>query len=95
MTDDESNDNQLPSHETLPVPDPHGQAAILLVESLIHSLVARSVLSVADAVEIIDVASEVKVDIAAELGDTRVSLERSLSLLNAISASLRPDIPPA
>lgn len=74
-------------------PDAHGQAAMLLVESLIHGLIARSVISVAEAIEIIDVATEVKIDIAADLGDTPQTMQKSLLLLNAISASLRPDIP--
>ncbi|WP_404712253.1 hypothetical protein [Sphingomonas sp. MMS24-J13] len=77
----------------LPEPDAHGQAAMLLVESLIHGLVARSILSVEDAVEVVDVAAEVKADIAAELGDSPATMEKSLTLLQAISASLRRDAP--
>ncbi len=75
-------------------PDAHGQAAMLLVESLIHGLIARSVLSVAEAVEIVDVAAEVKREIAADLGDSPATMRKSLSLLRAISASLKLDIPP-
>ena len=66
---------------------------MLLVESLIHGLIARSVINVADAVEIVDVAAEVKADIAEELGDSPATMEKSLALLGAISASLRPDLP--
>lgn len=42
---------------SLPEPDAHGQAEMLLVESLIHGLIARSVISVADAVEIVEIAA--------------------------------------
>jgi hypothetical protein len=72
-------------------PDAHGQAAMLLVESLIHGLIARSVITVADAVEIVDVAAEVKAEIASDLGDTPETMRHSLYLLAAISDSLRPD----
>ena len=65
---------------------------MLLVESMIHGLVARSVISVADAVEFVDVAAEVKEEIGPELGDTPATLQKSLTLLMAISASLRPDL---
>lgn len=74
-------------------PDAHGQAAMLLVESLIHALVARSALTVAEAIEVVDVAAEVKAESGEELGDTPTTLKRSLALLRAISASLRLDLP--
>jgi hypothetical protein len=74
-------------------PDPHGQAALLLVESLIHGLIASPALTVAEAVEIVDVAVEVKADIAADMGESRLTLEKSLPLLKAISTSLTRDIP--
>jgi len=78
---------------SLPEPDAHGQAAMLLVESLIHGLIARSVISVADAVEIVEIAADVKADIGAEIGDTPATLRRSLTMLEAIGKSLSLDIP--
>lgn len=91
MTSDISNDNNAaPAYRG---PDAHGQAAMLLVESLIHGLIARSVISVADAVEIVDIATAVKEEVAASLGDTPATLQRSLTLLKAISRSLRVDLP--
>lgn len=91
MPSDVSNDNHVvPSARE---PDAHGQAAMLLVESLIHGLIERSVLSVADAVEIVEVATEVKKAIGEDLGDSSATLNKSLQLLQAISDSLRPDIP--
>lgn len=97
MSDIRSNDNDS-SQEPVAAgqgPDAHGQAAMLLVESLVHGLIARSLISVADAVEIIDIAAEVKLEVGADLGDSPTTLQKSLMLLRAISASLRPDIPPA
>ncbi|WP_162875463.1 NAD-glutamate dehydrogenase [Sphingomonas crusticola] len=87
-----SNDNSPPGKEPPHRPDPHGQAAILLVESLIHGLVARSVLTVADAVEIVATAAAVKEDVGADMGDTPATLARSLAILEAIEASLALDL---
>lgn len=72
-------------------PDAHGQAAMLLVESLIHGLIARHIITVADAVEIVDTAAEVKVEKADDLGDSPANLLESLKLLEAISYSLGRD----
>jgi hypothetical protein len=75
------------------VPDAYGQAALLLVESLLHGLVARSVISLADAVEIVGIAADVKEEIALELGDDAKTRQRSLVLLESIRASLSNDLP--
>ncbi len=78
-----------------PGPDAHGQAALLLVESLLHSLIARSVLSVEQAIEVVEVAADVKGEIAADRGDSAATLRRSLVMLDAIVASLKFDAPEA
>lgn len=72
-------------------PDPHGQAALLLLESLIHGLIARSVISVGDAVEMIEIAVEVKAEIAQDLGDSPATMHQSILLLDSIAASLKID----
>lgn len=87
MNDNQSYPAAVMAHE----PDAHGQAAMLLVESLIHGLVGRAVISASDAVEIVETAAEVKADIAADLGDSPQTLRRSLGMLNAIGDSLRLD----
>lgn len=87
MTSLITNDNAAAVHG----PDAHGQAALLLVESLIHGLLERRLITVADAVEIVDVAVEVKADIGGDLGDSPANLRKSLSLLAAISSSLVRD----
>ncbi|HZG45696.1 MAG TPA: hypothetical protein VEZ41_05450 [Allosphingosinicella sp.] len=87
-----TNDNHsYPPVARPPEPDAHGQAAMLLVESLIHGLVERSVISVADAIGIVEAAAEVKVEVAAELGDSPNTMRRSLEMLGAIGESLRLD----
>lgn len=91
MSSESSNDNL--DADAVQGPDVHGHASILLVESLIHGLIARDVITVADAVEIVDTAVEVKADIAGDLGDSATNLRKSVGLLNAISVSLRRDLP--
>lgn len=78
--------------ESLRGPDAHGQAAMLLVESLIHGLIARSVISVEDAVEIVDVATQVKEEVAADMGDSPATMQKSLTILGAIRSSLSYDL---
>ncbi len=69
--------------------DPFGRAAILLVESLIHGLVSKSVISVPEAVEIVDIAADVRGEAGAEFDESRATTRRSLALLDSISTSLR------
>jgi len=87
-----TNDDAYPAMVRRREPDAHGQAAMLLVESLLHSLISRSVISVADEVEIVEVAAEVKAEIGADLGDSPETMRHSLALLDAISQSLRRDV---
>ncbi len=94
MAEHTSNDNDMRQDAGhLRGPDAHGQAAMLLVESLLHGLVARSVISIADAVEIVAVAAEVKKEVAADMGDSPATMKKSLSILGAIRASLALDLP--
>lgn len=73
-------------------PDPHGEAALLLAESIIHGLVAKQILTVADAVEIVAIAADVKLEIA-QLGvEPSATASKSLTLLAAIQESLRKDL---
>lgn len=91
MSDITNDNHDYPSVVRPPEPDAHGQAAILLVESLIHCLVERSVITMKEAVEIVETAADVKADIAFDLGDSPETVDRSLNLLSAISESLKHD----
>lgn len=73
--------------------EPHGQAALLLVESLIHGLIASSSLTVAQAIEIVQIAAEVKQDAVDHVAASAAPLKDALHLLNSISASLMHDLP--
>jgi ATP phosphoribosyltransferase regulatory subunit HisZ len=95
MNEQSHNDNQAARTQNIssPQPDAHGQAALLLTESLLHGLIARSVITVADAIEIVSVATDVKDEIAADLGDSSVTKYESLCLFSAIRRSLENDLP--
>ena len=76
-------------------PNPHeasGEAALLLVESLIHGLVARSGLSLTEAVEIVQNAVDAQVEISDARGDPEAGRARAyyISLLSRpVSGSTR------
>jgi hypothetical protein len=61
--------------------DPSGRAALLLVESLLHALVARRILKVGEAIDIIDIAADVEAELAGASDDERQSGETFLSPL--------------
>lgn len=91
MTEITNDNHPYPAAGPMPEPDAHGQAAILLVESLIHGLVERSIISTGDAIDIVEAAAEVKVDIATDIGESQGTMLRSLNLLNGIGDSLKID----
>lgn len=76
---------------TLYPSDPHGHAALLLVESLIHGLCENATLSVGQAVEITERAVDVQSDQAEAADGAGAPLWRSHALLSSIAASLRVD----
>ena len=65
-----------------------GRSALLLVESLIHSLVSRSVLTLEEAVEIVEIAADADQQTAQALNGTAAPL----SVLTIIANSLRIDL---
>lgn len=67
-----------------------GRAALLLVESLIHGLVARAIITIEDAIEIAEVAAEAKDEAD---GADHAGRPTALTMLAAIAASLRIDLP--
>jgi hypothetical protein len=88
-----SNDNDPSARgPTAPLPDPHGHAALLLVESLIHGLLGRSMISVADAIEIVETADSVQVEVAEAADGYGAPMWRSHALLKAIADSLKLDL---
>jgi hypothetical protein len=78
-----------------PKPDPHGQAALLLAESLLHKLMERSVLSAADAIDVVETAAEVKLGLANEKDESADGIQASVALLFSIADSIATDLPSA
>lgn len=73
-------------------PDAHGQAALLLAESILHALVEGNTLTTGEAVAVIRTASEVKVEVALAAGESQGRMIESLNLLSAMSKSFETDI---
>jgi hypothetical protein len=71
-----------------PLPEAQGQAALLLVESLIHCLIDNGALTRAQAMEAIEDAAEVKVDNAGEGKEPGETLRKSIALLRQIQISI-------
>jgi hypothetical protein len=72
-------------------PDAHGQAALLLAESLIHTLVENSTLTNVEAVELIRIAAEVKVEVATAAHESDGRMQESLALLSKMASSFETD----
>lgn len=72
-------------------PDAHGQAALLLSESILHMLVETRVLSGVQARTVISAASEVKVEVAEATGESNGRMQESLMLIAQIAATFEAD----
>ena len=87
------NDNsEEPSPDARPVVDGQAKAAILLVESLIHGLIERNLISVSDALNIIETAAAADAEINADNGPHPARLRDATTVLGSISSSLQCDI---
>lgn len=85
-----TNDNHITPRESAPLkPDAHGHASLLLVESLIHGLRERSVLSHGDAIDIVGTAIEVQAEVADAADGDGMAMQKAHALLSAIAESLR------
>lgn len=72
-----------------PEPDAHGQAAMILVESLIHVLVEKALLTNDEAVNVIETASQIKHEVAVAAGESFGRMQASLDLLTKVEVSFR------
>lgn len=72
-------------------PDAHGQAALMLAESILHALVDRRLITNDDAIEIVAIAQEVKEEIGKEESESHSRIQKSLLLLSTIATSLQTD----
>jgi hypothetical protein len=83
--------NGVPAPPAIIEPDAHGQAALLLAESLIHTLVENATLSNVEAVELIRIAAEVKVEVAVAAHESDGRMQESLALLSKMASSFETD----
>jgi hypothetical protein len=90
MTEDPIEPRAAPSAAE---PDAHGQAALLLTESLIHMLVENRGLTNAQAVDVIHTAGVVKVEVAEAAGESKSRILESLALLTRMENSFQADEP--
>lgn len=72
-------------------PDAYGQAGLLLTESLLHALVDKGALTNAEAVEIVEIAAEVKYEVATSANKSRESMDEALELLTRMRVSFQAD----
>lgn len=72
-------------------PDAHGQAALLLTESLIHTLVENSAITNVQAIDLIRIAAEVKVEVATAAHESKGRMQESLALLSKMARSFESD----
>ncbi len=84
------NDPTLPG-ATPDLSDASGQAALILVESLLHGLCEKRTLNTPEAIAIVDRAISVQFDHAEAADGKGAAMWRSHTLLSSIAASLRTD----
>jgi len=89
MTNETSHIDSSFGDDRHPQPDAQGQAALLLIESLIHSLLDNGALTKPQALEAIESAMQVKEESAAEGKEPTKTLKKSLSLLINMQNSIQ------
>lgn len=72
-------------------PDAHGQAALLLAESILHALVEAGLITNTGAIETVRLAAEVKYEVATVARESEGRMRQSLELLARLQASLSAD----
>lgn len=94
MANPTSSEDSAFSQDHNPLPDAQGQAALLLIESLIHSLLDNGALTRDQAIEAIESATEVKEESAMEGKEPVRTMRKSLSLLHALRISIESKVGP-
>lgn len=88
-----ANDNVArPPPPTTGEPDAHGQAALILAETMLHALVDTSTITTEQALAIVRSAEEIKAEVAAMSGESEKRMRESLELLRRIGLSIEKDV---
>jgi len=89
---DASNDDKVPAPGRVrSAGDPHGEAALLLVESLLHELLQGALLTNAQALAVVQSAIDVQCEIDDERGRDPAAASIPVRLLGAIAQSIMTD----
>ena len=88
MTNQTSSADSSFGEDRHPLPDAQGQAALLLIESLIHSLLDNGALTKDQAIEALDSAMQVKEESADEGKEPARIMQKSLALLQSMRLSV-------
>lgn len=73
-------------------PDAHGQAALMLAESMLHALMEVRTFTPAQALSVVATAQEIKIEFAHLAGESQSRMQASLDLLNKIAGSLEHEL---
>ena len=88
-----ANQNDMPdARRPVREPDAHGQAALMLTESLLHGLMEAGTFTVSQALSVVSTAQEIKVEFAHLAGEPPDRLQASLDLLTKIASSVRQEL---
>lgn len=88
-----ANQNDMPdARPPVPEPDAHGQAALMLTESLLHALMEAGTFTVEQALCVVSTAQEIKVEFAHLTDESPDRLQASLDLLTKIASSIRQEL---
>jgi hypothetical protein len=73
-------------------PDAHGQAALILAESILHALIETKTITAEKALDVVHLAEEIKSEVAGLAGESETRMNESLELLKRIAVSLERDV---
>lgn len=73
-------------------PDAHGQAALILAESILHALVDIGTMTSRQAHDVVQSAEEIKTEVATLSGESETRMHESLELLKRIGLSFQSDV---
>ncbi|MDQ2892805.1 MAG: hypothetical protein M3R64_06925 [Pseudomonadota bacterium] len=88
-----ANENNTPIPAAPLEPDAHGQAALMLAESILHALMEGGTFTVAQALSVVATAQEIKREFAQLEGESKGRMQASLDILNTIAGSLEKELP--
>lgn len=73
-------------------PDAHGQAALMLAESMLHALMEIGTFTPDQAMSVVTTAQEIKIEFAHLAGESQKLMQASLDLLTTIAGSLEHEL---